>query len=562
MKSITELPAAVITELEKNPEGAWQWFSQQYYGEQSKRGADELLVRVRERFHLEELIADCQRYRLYAGKQGQEARYGLGILCWALLLKYLMGWSYRKTSQEIGNNTQARWFVGYRLEQKTLSYVTLQRFEVWMNQNHPRLFFNEILKQIDEDFPDEAKQAQVGDTFALLANVGPQSRSEMLRDACRRVLHYLEQVQAHAYAEVLHRLEHEALFGSESDLPEFCLEKVQRDRLELRTALAADGCFYWVWRQMAGLASQGTLEFLALERWLSILDKLLRDEFVFEAGEEANTLSVRPCTEKERGSFVIGSTIDPEATFRKHGEKNQLGYNVQVAASEHFVREIFAQTGATGDASGVASLIAHQKEELGLVPPKLIYDRAAGSPKIFHDVAQASDGQTQLVARLIDHNKNSQRYGPLDFTLNEDGSLTCPNGKTTSKFYRSQSADGYNYRFSVEQCKECPLWKACRGESEVAPTPITLPAAAEATPLPAALDSPVSQPPASKRKLPKSTAYRQVFISRYRDLQRTAILYTKTEAFKTDMLFRSTVEQKISALVRYNDARHAHAYGG
>lgn len=37
----------------------------------------------------------------------------------------------------------------------------------------------------------------------------------------------------------------------------------------------------------------------------------------------------------------------------------------------------------------------------------------------------------------------------------------------------------------------------------------------------------------------------------------TAILYTKTESFKRDMQFRSTIERTIAALVRYHDARHA-----
>ena len=41
----------------------------------------------------------------------------------------------------------------------------------------------------------------------------------------------------------------------------------------------------------------------------------------------------------------------------------------------------------------------------------------------------------------------------------------------------------------------------------------------------------------------------------------TAILYTKTESFKRDMQFRSTIERTIAALVRYHDARHARSVG-
>lgn len=568
MKSINELPAEVIIELEKNPESAWRWFSERYYAQQAEQAGHELLVQVRQRFNLEKLIASCQGYRHYAGKRGQEATHEIAILCWAVLLKYLLCRSYRKTCQEIRNNTQARCFVGYRLDQATLSYVTLQRFEVWVMESQPRTLFTEILRQIDEDCPEAARQAQIGDTFALLANVAAQSRTEMLRDGCRRLLHYFKQINHLAYANILGSLKCEELFGAEGELPEYCLDKAQRDALELRTALAADACLRLLWQPVAGLPRSRKIEFLALQRWLAILDKMLRDEFVFERGAEADSLSARLCTDKERGSFVIGSTLDPEATFRKHGEKNQLGYNVQVAATEHFIREIFANTGATNDGSGVAPLVANQLEHLGTVPPKLIYDRAAGSPKIFHDVAKASNGKTQLVARLIDHAKNSTRFAPLDFTLNEDGSLTCPNGKSTHTFYRSHSAEGWNYRFSAEQCKDCPLWTRCRGEIEpLSPTP-TPAIDAQSEPSAPATATP-DTPKANKRKSPKATAYRQactersrsVFISKHRDFQRKAILYTKTAQFKLDMKFRSTIERIIAALVRYNEARVAHSKG-
>ena len=535
MKSIAEIPVSVILECATNPEIFWAWVSEQHDAQMLEQASDEWLVRIRQRFQLEGVVAVCQAYHQYAGKRGQAASYPIVTLCWALLLKHLNGWSYRRASWEIRTNGLVRWFVGYRLHDKTVSYVTLQRFAVWVNEHQPRLFFNEILKQINQDFPVEAKQAQVGDTFALLANVGPQSRTALLCDTCRRLLDYWQQVDADDYAEALVLLNGEVLFGRPSEHAEYRLEKSARDGLEGRTALAADACLQLVQQRRSRWPTQRTLEFLALTKWAGYLAKLLRDEFVFGRNAAGVAQTVRPCTKEERGSFVLGSTVDPEATFRKHGEKNDFGYNVQVAATINFIREIFAATGATSDASGVALLIEHQKAQLGLLPPKLIYDRAAGSPKIFHDVAKASDGKTQLVARLIDHSQHCERFGPLDFTLNQDGSLTCPNQQSTHTFYPSRSADGDNYRFPAAQCQDCPHWQRCRGADRV--------------------------PKANKRKSPKPTAYRQVFISRYRALQRKAILYTKTAQFKLDMQFRSTIERIIAALVRYNDARHAHSRG-
>lgn len=564
MPSIPELSAPVIFELESNPESAWAWFSAHYYAQQAAQAPDAWLVRIRQRFSLDALVAACQGYQVYAGQRGQAATHGIVILCWALLLKHLYGWSYRRTSQEIGTNTLARWFVGYRLDQKTLSYVTLQRFAVWVCEQQPRLLFNTILAQIDADFPVAATQAQVGDTFALLAHGAPQSRTALLRDACRRLLAYGQQIQALGLSAVLGALDQAALFGAAHERPEYQLLKPERDALEVRTALGADACLRLVTACVQCVPHARSIEWLALEKWLGILTKVLGDEFVFGRNAAGVAETVRPCTTQERGHFVLGSTLDPDATFRKHGDHNDLGYNVQVAATADFVREIFAQTGATPDQTGVALLIAQQKTHLGLVPPKLIYDRAAGSPKIFHDVAQASDGQTQLVARLIDHSKNSERFGPLDFTLAEDGALTCPNGQTSTTYYRSQAAEGWNYRFSAAQCQGCPLWQRCRGGADAIAAPL---ADADAATTPVA-GTPTT-PKTSTRKSPKPTAYRQactersrsVFISHYRERQRTALLYTQTASFKLDMRFRSTIERIIAALVRYNDARQAHSLG-
>ncbi len=154
-------------------------------------------------------------------------------------------------------------------------------------------------------------------------------------------------------------------------------------------------------------------------------------------------------------------------------------------------------------------------------------------PKIFADVDRVSEGKTQLVARLIDYGKSRERFGPSDFTLNEVGQLSCPNGQVAAKVYRSGSADGVNYRFLPDQCQDCPLLAQCRG-AEVQP---------------------------DHYRQAGTERSRSVFISHYRERQRTALLYTQTASFKLDMRFRSTIERIIAALVRYNDARQAHSLG-
>jgi hypothetical protein len=572
MKSIPDLPNDVIASLSADPAEFWRLVSKHIYAQELAGADDHLLVRIQQRFDFGVLVAACQGYRHYAGQRGQDADYSLEQLCRLLLVRHLNHWSLRQTYMEFKHNSLLRWFGGFLVNERTPSYVTLQRFAAWVTKHHPRLFFNEFLRQIDEDFPEDAGQAQVGDTFALLARTAPQSRTQMLRNAGRKVLFYWAQVAP--VVGVGHPLpgacalnaSAAALFGPPDAPREQWLSKEARDELEVCTALGADALL----QQLAGPLAHGTglrtLEAVALRQWVDILRKLLTDEFVIERGATAGGVTARPCTAKERGSFVLGSTVDPAATFRKHSEKNDLGYNVQVSATDKFIREIFASTGATPDASGVATLVANQVAQTGQAPPKLIYDRAAGSPKLFHDVATVSGGQTQLVARLIDHSQSSERFGPTDFILQEDGALICPNGQASRKFYRAGGADGYNYRFTAAQCQGCPLWQRCRGDAPVAPVAVGNPAAG-ASPdkaAPVAAGSPVAGAPVAKvkpPKTPKPTAYRQVFISSYRDRQRDAILYLNTPAFQLDMKFRATIERVIAALVRYNGARHANGYG-
>jgi hypothetical protein len=203
-----------------------------------------------------------------------------------------------------------------------------------------------------------------------------------------------------------------------------------------------------------------------------------------------------------------------------------LGYNVQLAVSDHFVREISAHTGAEPDEVSVPDLIVAQQEHHDLTPHKLLYDAAAGKGKTLARVREVSAGETQLVSPLIGFKKNSPRFTPYDFTLSEDGStLTCPNGQSSTTAYRSGDGEGRDFRFHHSLCHNCPLWANCRAQQ------------------------------------PGSTAYRKVFISDYRSDVDAARAYNETDAFAADRKRRPRVERFVAELVRYNGARRARRRG-
>jgi hypothetical protein len=285
--------------------------------------------------------------------------------------------------------------------------------------------------------------------------------------------------------------------------------------------------------------------------WLNYLGKIIHDEVNILPEADADGIRVHRRTTKERRNDPqttqrIGSATDPEASFRMHGDTDddvKFGYNIQVAATtDGFIRETKAYTGAVSDQAGIAPLVADQKEHHSVCPPKLIYDQAAGSGKARADVDKASDGQTLLVSKLISYAARSDRFGPYDFALSEDGkTLTCPFGKQSDTAYASGEGDGRNFRFFACQCwlngepptrmkdadlsLRCPLWEKCRDDR---------------------------QGPGSMR---------QVFISDYRDYVLAAQIYNQTDAFILDMKLRPMIERIIFELTHYNGARHCRRRG-
>jgi hypothetical protein len=209
-----------------------------------------------------------------------------------------------------------------------------------------------------------------------------------------------------------------------------------------------------------------------------------------------------------------------------NGTKTDFGYNVQVAATDNFVREVQVHTGAQPDAVAIPDVLHAEAEHHDLVPEKFIYDTAAGHGKTRALVAQATDGKTQLVAPLPPTHSPTDKFTPDHFQLSADNQgLTCPSGQTTTLAYASGSGDGRNFRFLGLQCGACPLWAQCRTQK------------------------------------PGSQKMRQVFISDYRREVETARRYNVTDAFKLDLRQRPRIERILAALVRYNGAREAHRRG-
>jgi IS5 family transposase len=503
-----------------------RWFSERVYADLLKRTPDHLLLKLHQRLDLAPVETACAAFHHTEGP-GTKPTHLVSHLVRALLVGYLYDWSLRELEWQIRFNLVVKWFVGYPVFAEGPDHTTLDRFELWVCFQQHRTVFDQVLHQIDADFPCERHQAQIGDTYALRANAAKESLVRLIRHTCQCLLTTLAKADPARETLVRRRLDLNALFGKKDEVGEYHLTPEERAARLQTTVLAALTCACQVRVQLEQPVLLSPEVGAPVRQWLERLDKLIADEVQLSADVIGQISQVTERAADDRGGYRLGSATDPDATYRVHGDdKKDFGYNVSVAVTDNFIREIQADTGAQPDPVAIPDLLRAQREYHDFVPDKFIYDAAAGAGKTRAQVNQATGGRTQLVSPLLPYEKRTDLFTPERFQLSDEGTrLTCPNGQATATAYRSGSGDGRVFRFLGRQCQGCPLWAQCRSQK------------------------------------PGSRAMRQVFISDYRREVDTARAYNQTDAFKADMKRRPRVERIIAALVRYNGARRARRRG-
>lgn len=519
------LPDFVLSVVRAYLAPLFQWFSDQSYAELLKRAEDHFLIELQATLNFVPLETGCAAFH-HATGPGAVPTHSVSRLVRALVLDALFGWSLRQLEFQIRFNLLVKWFVGYPLFAAGPDHSTLERFEQWVITHQHRALFDEVLRQIDRDFPDERRQPQIGDTFALRANAAKESLITLLRHTVRLLLTELKDGAPESHQRVLAQLDPAALFGPTDEANAYWLQPEEKQQRLSITAQAVAHCIQVVREELTAQVILDPTRTRLLTR-LTQLDKIIADEVHLTTGAEGSSPRVVERAKDDKGSYRLGSATDPDATYRIHGEKkSDFGYNVNVAATDHFVREIKAVTGAEPDANGVPALITEQLKHHAVQPPKLTYDAAAGTGKARAVFQAATGGHTQLVAPIPASTlgKTPTRFTPDQFVLAEDDTtLTCPNGHSTDIAYRHGGGEGRTFRFF--DCGGCPLIKQCR-EPKSAPD-----------------------------------AMRQVFISDYRPLIEAAKTYNQSDAGKSDLKKRSRVERIIANLTRYHDARRARRRG-
>jgi IS5 family transposase len=516
---MTILPDFLRTSITSHLATLQAWFSEQVYEHLQTINRQHILVQIHQHFDLGPLELACRDYHHQAGP-GTSITHPVPKLLRALLIKHLYAFSFQQTEVEISNNMLFRWFVGLTLFEPVCDHTTLYRFEAWLLEHQPRLWFDAVLRQIDGDFPEQRPLVQIGDTFAMRANAAVEPQVGLLRHLGERLLRDLHKESPEQYHRVMTGLDLGGLLGAPDERPQFYLDEAAKGQRLMTTTLALIDL-------RERVLQSGSLEALPrVQLRLEEIARTLATDIEIHRDARGQVAWVEQVRKKVAGLYRLGSATDPEASYRTHGESLILGYNISLAATpDAIIREIQAASGAQVDQACVAPLLQTQAEHGYPLPSQLVFDQAAGAGKTRAEVERVSQGQTQLVAK-IHSTAQEGRFGPQDFRLSEDQqSLTCPQQISTLARYRSSNRDAYIYYFTAAQCQGCPFWAQCRDPKV------------------------------------KASAERRVFISDYHEVVAAAQRYNQTPDFRKAMRLRPRIERIIFVLTHYDGARRAQSRG-
>ncbi len=497
-----------------------------WYERQLSRYQNHWLVQLHQVADLTPLETVCASFHANNGR-GIPITHTTRRLVRALLIKYLFNFSLRQTEEMIDNHILIKWYVGYNLFQAPLDHSYLCRFENWIFKEQPRLFFDTVIKMIDQFCPEDRERLQIVDTFGLRARAANCSLITLLRDVARKTLTSLALVDPNRHATLVNHLDMVDLFGLEDEKITPALTSQERaERLALvgpQILRLSD----WLSANLDQAADLTPDQQAPVRLLVAYLNKIMTDETKVTV-DEAHSVTVTELKHGDKGSYRVGAAADMESTYRKHRHDVPaiLGYNPSVLGSKVFARETQVDTGAQPDNVPLPQLLQNQADYHGFFPKLLAGDMIYGYGKTRAQVAELTHNQTQIVALIPNYTKSSTLYKSRDFTLSNDGlSLTCPNDLTTTSRFVTAHKGGADFRFYPTRCRGCPLWDKCRG-------------------------------PNGKKSVP-----RNVFISFYRSFIEAAKEFNKSEIFKLAIKQRMNIERIIYCLTNIYGARKAHSYG-
>ncbi len=151
----------------------------------------------------------------------------------------------------------------------------------------------------------------------MIADAARESLVTLIRHSSQRLLRDIAEQKGWAYEQVVDLVGRANLTGEEEKSYHRMTAEERAEQLHTAVSTA-----------YASLDLQGSKPNEAVQEWVGHLEKLLADNLHITWQADGQLGEVTRLPSKEQGSYRMGSATDPEATYRKHDDQDDLGYNI------------------------------------------------------------------------------------------------------------------------------------------------------------------------------------------------------------------------------------------
>jgi transposase len=379
-------------------------------------------------------VAEC-----YASEMGRGAIDPVRLLK-LLLLQFHYGLSDERVISETQVNFAFRFFLDLPLEAALPEPSLLSQFRTRLGAERFESIFQEIVRQARAAGLVKDR-LRIKDATHVLANIAVPTTIQLVAQIRTQLL---QEAESFAPEEVTaQRQEADAIRKSTADLKD---EARLLRRVEHLRELVAWG-EAWLTRikeSPAPICSQPQQE--AFENALQLAHKVLKDREP-KAGDQLRALS------------------DPEARRNKHGAYYD-GYllDVMIDADSELICGVDALSANADEAANAKNLIEREEAAHSNDIEQLSIDAIGYNGAVLKALSDDPEGPqlTVYVPPKEQPPRHPELFQPDDFTLNQAGDeLTCPAGKSTRTRNRDWKDHGWQFHFSVKDCRDCPLRAQC-----------------------------------------------------------------------------------------------------
>ena len=328
----------------------------------------------------------------------------------AEILQFFYNWSDREMQEHARYHIAVKWFLELDLEEEPFDHSALSKFRTKLGLDmHTGLFF-EINQQIREAGLWDS-ELQFVDATDVEGDVAVHGTKELIRTCCLNLKRALEDID-HPVSVTFEKKE--------------SLQKIVEKALLL-------------------LKESSNIPDVEYER--EILTRILEDYIEVHSGEIKER--------KKKGKGRIVSPTDPDVRLgAKSNTKIWAGYKVHnMMTQNRFITSIITTPADVTDDKVLVPLYDQQEDK----PQTVTGDGLFGTGE---NRVAFKERECELVAIVRSQENRTGKYPKSKFVWDGE-TVTCPAGKTTSTYTDNKRAKSYTFRFSKEDCENCPLKSQC-----------------------------------------------------------------------------------------------------